>query len=1159
MCWFRRIFSRSDGSEEIMLISNRPMAASAAAPTAYEGAETQGVEPELAILFIGVSLVLGICCRHLLKGTRVPYTVALLLLGIALGSLEYGTNRMLGNLGYSIRQWSNISPSLILFVFLPALLFESSFAMEVHQIKRCIMQMVLLAGPGVVISTFCSGILIHYIFPYQWTWSVSLLLGGLLSATDPVAVVALLKDLGASKKLNTLIEGESLMNDGTAIVIFRLFLQMVLGQSFDVADVIKFLSRVALGGVALGLAFGLVSVLWLGVIFNDTVIEITLTLTASYMAYYTAEDEAGVSGVLTVMTVGIFFAVFARTAFKGESHQSMHYFWGMVAYVANTLIFILSGVVIAESILKSYNKIEGQDWGYLVLLYLFLQLSRAIVVFSLYPGLRYFGYGLTFKETIILIWAGLRGAVALSLALSVNGLQTVSEKTRAKFVFWTGGVVFLTLTINGSTTQFLLSLLGMQKTPEVKTRILEYAKHEMNNKALESFGDLGEDEELGPVEWQTVTRYISCLKATDERPAHPHETHDSGIEDQRIQLQDTRLRLLNGVQAAYWVMLEEGRVTQTAAMILMQSVDEALDFVMKHETVFDWKGLDPHVRFPWYLRYFRLRNSRFVPKKLLNFLVVEGLELGCYITAAFLRAHRTARRQLREFIGESEIAETVIRESEAEEASAKQFLEDVRMTFPEVLCVVKTKQVTYAILNHMVEYIQGLEKTGLLEEKEINHLQDAVQADLKRLLRKPPLVKMPSSAETLSNQPFLGALPAEVRELMENSAKEFVKLRDNILYEEESKVDGIFLVANGVMKWNNNLSAGKHLLHPNFSHGSTLGLYEVLTGKPGLCDLTTDSVVRCFFIEGAQILSAMRIRPEVEEFFWKESSLAVAKILLPEQFEGITIQELRVFVMEGSTIRTYLWGEVIDILQGEIGILLEGFLKEEGKNEIIAAPSGLTFLNRECFWGSTGKTGIRSQQCLSYHAETRCRILLMDIRALHTELRRASTSLLSATIPLVSHSSFEHDGLMRWPDTRHPSELHIRNSVLGGSAGSFGPLPFSSRRRTGAMHCEFLGQNARGDGGNWKLKSGGRITLMSDKHNQSDSFSSYEKWCKSTSVLPYPQTDGSVAADHGESSAQPAIEHKNESADSSGGSDGEDEHIVRIDSPSSLFLHPISP
>ncbi|KAM0854260.1 hypothetical protein ACQ4PT_050537 [Festuca glaucescens] len=140
-------------------------------------------KPDDAVLFAGVSLKLGTVCRHLLCGTRVPYTIALLILGVALGSLG-----------------ANINPDLLLAAFLPALLFESAFSMDAHQIKKCMVQMILLAGPGVLMSTFLLGTALKFTFPYDWNLEISLLLGGLLSATDPVAVVAHLKELGTSKK-----------------------------------------------------------------------------------------------------------------------------------------------------------------------------------------------------------------------------------------------------------------------------------------------------------------------------------------------------------------------------------------------------------------------------------------------------------------------------------------------------------------------------------------------------------------------------------------------------------------------------------------------------------------------------------------------------------------------------------------------------------------------------------------------------------------------------------------------------------------------------------------------------------------------------------------------------------------------------------------------
>ncbi|XP_010936832.1 sodium/hydrogen exchanger 8 isoform X2 [Elaeis guineensis] len=1012
------------------------MAAVAEVPLPYVavGEGDSAPEPDDAVVFVGVSLVLGIASRHLLRGTRVPYTVALLVLGIGLGSLEYGTSHGLGKLGAGIRLWANINPVLLLSVFLPALLFESSFAMEVHQIKRCMAQMLLLAGPGVLISTFCLGALLKITLPYNWNWNTTLLLGGLLSATDPVAVVALLKELGASKKLNTIIEGESLMNDGTAIVVFQLFYRMVLGQNFNVGDIIKFLSQVSLGAVAMGLAFGIASVLWLGFIFNDTVIEIALTLAVSYLAFFTAQDGADVSGVLTVMTLGMFYAAVARTAFKGDGQQSLHHFWEMVAYIANTLIFILSGVVIAEGVLQNDNHFEkhGASWGHLVLLYVFVQCSRIIVVGLLYPFLRYFGYGLDWKEAIILVWSGLRGAVALSLSLSVKRASDNLDHTHLKpevgtlFVFFTGGIVFLTLIINGSTTQFLLHLLEMDKLSATKIRILNYTRYEMLNKALEAFGDLGDDEELGPADWSTVQRYITCLSNMDEGQVHPHIVAENEYHLQSMNLRDIRVRLLNGVQAAYWGMLEEGRITQTTAILLMRSVDEAMD-VVSGEPLGDWKGLKSNVHFPSYYRF--LQMSR-LPRRLITYFTVERLESACYICAAFLRAHRIARRQLRDFIGDSEIATTVINESNAEGEEARKFLEDVHVTFPQVLRVVKTRQVTYSILKHLSEYVQNLEKVGLLEKKEMDHLDDIVQTDLKKLLRNPPLVKMPKVSDLLSAHPLLGALPSAVREPIEVSTKEIMKTRGVTLYKEGSRPNGMWLISVGVVKWTSKSLSNKHSLHPTFSHGTTLGLYEVLTGKPYICDMITDSVVHCFFIETEKILSLLGSGPPIEDFLWQESAIVIAKLLLPQMFEKMTMQELRGLVSERSDMNIYIRGEVIEIRHNSIGFLLEGFIKtQDGQQDLITPPAALvpshsdhSFLDLESS-GSNNKSFCHMGSW--YQVETRARVIFFDIGTVEAEgvLQRTSASWVSqAAIEPPRSLSREHGGFLSWPESLYKAK-----------------------------------------------------------------------------------------------------------------------------------------
>ncbi|KAL7149630.1 hypothetical protein ABFS83_05G054200 [Erythranthe nasuta] len=1112
--------------------------------------------PSDAVIFVGISLVLGIASRHALRGTRVPYTVALLVLGIGLGALEYGTHNRLGKIGNGIRLWSNIDPDLLLAIFLPALLFESSFSMEVHQIKRCIMQMFLLAGPGVLISTFCLGAALKLVFPYNWSWKTSLLLGGLLSATDPVAVVALLKELGASKKLSTIIEGESLMNDGTAIVVYQLFLRMVLGWSFSWGALIKFLSQVSLGAVGVGLAFGIASVVWLGFIFNDTVIEISLTFAVSYIAYFTAQEGVDVSGVLTVMTLGMFYSAVARTAFKGESQQSLHHFWEMISYIANTLIFILSGVVIAESVLQSDSifKTHEHSWGYLFLLYVFVQVARAIVVAVLFPFLRYFGYGLDWKEAIILVWSGLRGAVALSLSLSVKNSSDnspfISSDTGTLFVFLTGGIVFLTLIVNGSTTQFVLHLLKMDNLSAAKRRILNYTKYEMLKKALEAFGDLGDDEELGPADWPTVKRYITSLNDVDGETTHPHSSSENDDNLDHKNLKDIRERLLNGVQSAYWVMLDEGRITQTTANLLMQSVDEAIDQVSR-EPLCDWKGLKSYVTIP---NHYKFLQTSVVPQKLVTYFTVERLESACYICAAFLRAHRIARQQLHEFIGDSEIAATVIRESEQEGEEARTFLEDVRVTFPQVLRVVKTRQVTYSVLSNLIDYVHNLEKIGLLEEKEMTHLHDAVQTDLKKLLRNPPLVKIPKIRDLISSNPLLGALPSTVRETLAGSTKEIMKLSGSTLYREGSKPAGIWLISNGVVKWSSKSLGDKHLLHPTFTHGSTLGLYEVLAEKPFICDIITNSVVLCFFVEAEKIFSALRSDPAVEDFFWQESVIVLAKLMLPHIFEKMSMQDIRTLIAERSTMNIYIRGESFELLHHYVGFLLEGFIKVQGaQEELLTAPASILPPRTDQSFRRSETSGSFSQQVLVYQVETRARVIVFDIAGFE-----ASTALQVRPPSLIPHSAGhpsesllvrEHGGLMSWPQQVFKSKYQDRET----EDRKRNNYNLSARAMQLSIYGSMIsipGRRTRSFPRSRRVKPSHSLSYPRVPLVNRPPIVSVKSEGSTTFRRKHDMQEAESSVRLNESRAR-----RDESSDDSG---GEDEHIIRIDSPSGLSFRQAS-
>ena len=211
---------------------------------------------------------------------------------------------------HSIVAWSEINPHLLLFTFLPVLIFESGYNCDWHIFRNLLSNIVLLAVPGVVFCTVLTATILKYIFHSGWPWSCCLMTGAMLSATDPVAVVALMKELGVSEKLGTAMEGESLLNDGTSIVIFNVFLQQFLYEETDGAsgemrtagEIAQYFLRLSLGGIALGLAIGVFTIVILSRIHNDASSEITLTVLAAFSSFLLAEGTSiEVSGILSCL------------------------------------------------------------------------------------------------------------------------------------------------------------------------------------------------------------------------------------------------------------------------------------------------------------------------------------------------------------------------------------------------------------------------------------------------------------------------------------------------------------------------------------------------------------------------------------------------------------------------------------------------------------------------------------------------------------------------------------------------------------------------------------------------------------------------------------------------------------------------------------------
>ncbi len=389
------------------------------------------------ILLFVVATAVAIIVQRL----AIPYTVALVLTGLGLGVLH-------------VFQAPHLTQALLFHVLLPGLVFEAAFHIEFTQFWRNRLAITSLAIPGVVAAIVLTALiltpavnLLH--FTADFSWKYALVFGALISATDPIAVVAIFKHLGVPQRLAVLLEGESLLNDGTAIVFFALCLGLVNGtMSTPAALALDFVKIVGIGAL-IGLGVGMaVSQIIKQV--DDPMIEITLTTIAAYGSFLIAERFL-YSGVIAAVSAGMICGNYgARVGMSPSTRVAVEKFWEYVAFALNSIVFLLIGLEVqVRDLLDS--------WRSILVAYFVVTGCRALVVFGASFLLRGTRERIPWTWSVLLSWGGLRGAIPMVLVLSLPG----DFPHRDFLVSITFGVVILSILIHGLTMSPVLRRLGI--------------------------------------------------------------------------------------------------------------------------------------------------------------------------------------------------------------------------------------------------------------------------------------------------------------------------------------------------------------------------------------------------------------------------------------------------------------------------------------------------------------------------------------------------------------------------------------------------------------------------------------------------------------------------------------------------------------------------
>jgi CPA1 family monovalent cation:H+ antiporter len=386
------------------------------------------------VALITLAAIVGLVVR----GLAIPYTVALVLLGLA------GTF-------FLPRDLIVVTPELVLLVLLPGLFFEAALKIEFADLRSSLGGVALLAIPGVLISAAIVAIVLNVATGLRL--ELGFVVGAMVAATDPAAVIATFRQLGSPRRLATLIESESLFNDGTALVVFAIALRAVTGGISGGEVVVTLVGTIVVSTV-IGLLVGYVVARAIATI-DDHLIELTLSLAAAYGTYLVA-DQLRQSGIIATVVAGVVIGNHGRSiGMSARSQEALDTVWEFFAFLLTALVFLLVGLAI--DLARLIDTLPSIIWGVVAIL-----AGRALVIYVLFgPASRLAvrlrgGHQVPLAWLHVLFWAGLRGAVAVAMALSLP----VDFPERALLQQITFGIVLFTLLVQGTTAEWVIERLG---------------------------------------------------------------------------------------------------------------------------------------------------------------------------------------------------------------------------------------------------------------------------------------------------------------------------------------------------------------------------------------------------------------------------------------------------------------------------------------------------------------------------------------------------------------------------------------------------------------------------------------------------------------------------------------------------------------------------
>jgi CPA1 family monovalent cation:H+ antiporter len=508
--------------------------------------------PDVAV-FIGLLIAVAVVAVAV-RFVNVPYSVALVLTGLALALAPNAPSVQL-------------TPAVILTVFLPVLLFHGAYNLDLADVRANFTPVALFAVPGVLVTAALVGAALHYGAALQW--GTALIFGAIVGATDPVAVLAIFGEVGAPRRLATIVSAESLFNDGTALVIFSTILGVVTSGAFNGGATVERFVIVVAGSLALGAAVGVLGGTVMARL-DDALIETTITVILAYGGYLLA-DRLTVSGPLETVMAGLVLGSRGVQVMSATTLLQARATWQFLDFLFNSLLFLLVGLAVRPLGVSAVLGFGPTVWKALAVSIVAVVVARALVVWAVAHLLAHMGRPLPRGWRTVVTWAGLRGAVSLAAALSLPD----KLPDRALLLVLTFGIVLFTLLGQGLTIGRVMAWLHIGGDDASRHEFeLALGRLRATEAALHEVGALRDGQALDT----NAARRLEGEYAERERALRQQVAtlrHGAGTLERQREVEAQR-RLLRVQREAVRHSYAYGQISNTSLRELVAELDEEL-------------------------------------------------------------------------------------------------------------------------------------------------------------------------------------------------------------------------------------------------------------------------------------------------------------------------------------------------------------------------------------------------------------------------------------------------------------------------------------------------------------------------------------------------------------------------------------------------------